>query len=489
VDPILEELSDKIKDVGGRVESIESKISSPDCPKETLEEFDGLTAQYEELTTKYRQREAEVTTSEDVNDRVKRARDIADATKKFQQDTFRNPNWNRNQQTRQLATYVDRPERHCADMGMAVAAWAMGFDPRAIDAEQIEACKRLGVNPAEKRFAPAQAMQRVEQYRISEEVLKMRGFGRASFSGEGFSTALGYADSRDETVLALTNRAPTFVATIATNMITYGGIMQSPISIETVGDYEDIIETYTNDQVVGRQIGEGQTIGANQNPTSGQITWKNWDYTSDDVTISQRQLRRTRMELPSWVSDQLGERLGRRISKDLSNGTGATQPYGIVAAAIAGARSVASLSAGAITYDDIHSSLTFGVDPVFRNNPGSGFMMSEDIMKYLMRIKDSYGRPMFNWGWEGGNKIRTLEGYPVFVNREMITTRATGDKPILFGDISKYKVVFRDSMIPTLIRDETTNRRVLTVIFTALVNFDAQLRNYGNCPLCYLQIA
>lgn len=487
MDEVLENLRDQIKTVSVEVESIEPQVSKADCPADVIARFDELTAKYGELTTQYRQREADVTTSEQVNDRAKRAREIADFGKKFEQDTFRNPNWNKSQ-TRQVAIYQDRADTFTQDLGIAVAAWANGSEPRELDEEQLRVCKQLGVNPAAKKFEAGKVMNRIDMHRISEKLLETKGYGRASYSADGFSTAIGYADSRDETVLGLTNRAPTFVATIATNMITYGGILQSPISIETVQDYEDIIETYTNDQIVGAQIGEGQTIGTNQNPSDGQIIWKNWDYTSQDVTISQRQLKRSRMELPGWVSEQLGERLGRRMSKDLSNGTGATQPYGIVPSTIAGLKNFTSLTVGAITYDDLHSGLTFAIDPIFRNGPGVGFMMSEPIMQYLMRIKDSYGRPMFNWGWEGGNKIRTLEGYPVYVNREMITTRATGDKPILFGDFSKFKVVFRESMIPTLIRDETTSRRQLLVIFTALVNFDARLRDYGNCPTGYITI-
>ena len=128
---------------------------------------------------------------------------------------------------------------------------------------------------------------------------------------------------------------------------------------------------------------------------------------------------------------------------------------------------------------------------MFRSGPGVGFMMSEPVLALLMNLKDLEGRPMFNIGWEGQGhtRIPTLDGFPVYVNREMITTYATGQKPILFGDFSFFKVVFRESPIPTLIRDETTSRRELKVIFTALINGDSRLQDYGNCPVAELRIS
>lgn len=487
---LLDQLSAEMKTHADVMTSLTDAIGKPDCSADDLAKFDEAQAKFQEAQVKHKEAEANYIGAQAREDRVRAAKLAAEYQVKFDDDTLRSPSY-----TRKIAKVSERQRKDPAAFNragnMAFAAWTLGGNPADIPAELVEACKELGVNPAATRFEPGQFISREMADATIMRALSANG-GRAHYEGAGFDAAYPstYADSRDDTTLGLTNQAPTFLAQIANNMVTYGGIMKAPISVETVQDFEDITETYVSDQNTGRQIGEAQTIGTNINPTDGNIVWKAFDYTSDDIIVTERQLERSRAGLPSWIGDALGERLGRRLSIEFTNGLGATNPHGIVKAAIAGGKNYATVATTpAIGYDDVHAGIIWTIDEAFRDGPGVGWMMSETIMIYLQTIKDLEGRPLLNWGWEGQGKRLTLEGYPVYINRQMITTHAQGQNPILFGDFSKYKVYFRKSAVPTLIRDDTTGRRQQKVYFTSLITCDARLRDYGNCPIAYMTVS
>lgn len=482
----VEQLGAELKTHAATIESLEAAVSKPDASAEDIARFDEATAKFAEVKGRYDALRAQLDNATLAGERAKRAKEIRDQTDKFNAETIQNPNWGREQ--RRTHDRMASDEGFYQDtVATAVNAWATAGLGEGFNDEQKQACITTRINPAKPRLDPGAVFNPRQLRHMAMCALQATG-SMANLDGAGYGAATGYADSRDNAALGFTNRGPEFIQQVATTMITYGGIMNAPITIETADHLAEIVETYVTDQVEGRQIGEGQTIGTNQNPTSKNLIWKYWKFTSDDITISDEQLQATRLVVPGWVWTQLGERLGRKFARDLTNGEAIVNPQGITVAATKGGKYFTSLTTNVIGYDDLHSGLPFAIDEVFRSSPAVGWMMSEPVMQYLMRMKDLEGRPMLNWGWEGMNRLRTLEGRPVYVNRNMITTYATTQKPILYGDYSKFKVVFRNSMIPTLIRDETTLRREGKTIFTALSLMDSRLVDYGNCPIAELRI-
>lgn len=483
-----QELHAEVQASAKTIASLKDAVAKPDCDPAVIEQFDEACAKHDEAKSAYLQSKASEDNATAAADRAKRAAEIEDWTGKFQTDTIQNPNYGR-EHRRAHDRMANDPEYRDDVTSMSLAAWGMGAMPTEIDADQREACKATAVNPFADRVNLAKVFGTRQSNRYFADAIRRSGSGAKFIAdGAGYQAAVGYADSRDDTVLGLTNRAPRFVEEIATTMITFGGILNAPITIMVEDHYEDVVETYVTDQTTGRQIGEGMDIGTNVNPSNASLTWKNWDYTSDDVIVTNRQIERSRANLPSWIFPQLGERLGRRLSIEFTNGAGAINPHGIVPAVTAGGKYFTSATTAVIGYDDLHAGLPFAIDEAYRNSPSVGWMMNEPIMQYLMRMKDLEGRPMLNWGWEGNNKSRTLEGQKVNINRNMITTYAQNHKPIIYGDFSYYVVIYRISALPTLIRDDTTYRRQLKTAFTALVNADGRLRNHGNCPLAELRI-
>jgi HK97 family phage major capsid protein len=66
------------------------------------------------------------------------------------------------------------------------------------------------------------------------------------------------------------------------------------------------------------------------------------------------------------------------------------------------------------------------------------------VLAYLSKLKDGNGKPIWdnsNQGVLGANSL-TIAGrqYPFTINQSMASAVATGNKTVLFGDFSKYKI-------------------------------------------------
>jgi HK97 family phage major capsid protein len=132
----------------------------------------------------------------------------------------------------------------------------------------------------------------------------------------------------------------------------------------------------------------------------------------------------------------LGERLGRLANSQLTVGVGTTAPQGIVVGSSAG-KTAASTTA--FTSDEIID-LEHSVDPAYRESPKAGYMFNDLVLAAIRKLKDGQG----NYLWQAGN-IRTgvpatLNGRNYVINQAMSSAFTTGQKLILYGDLSKYFV-------------------------------------------------
>lgn len=177
------------------------------------------------------------------------------------------------------------------------------------------------------------------------------------------------------------------------------------------------------------------------------------DNNSGDVTFGQRQLDAFAFATP-WVrvskeladdsifameallGDLLGERLGRLANAQLTTGTGTSAPNGIVTASTLG-RTAAS--ATAFTSDEIID-LEHSVDPAYRSSPRAAYMMHDQVLAAVRKLKDGLG----NYLWQAGNIQQgvpgTLNGRRYYINQAMSSAFTTGQRLILFGDLGKYFV-------------------------------------------------
>lgn len=167
----------------------------------------------------------------------------------------------------------------------------------------------------------------------------------------------------------------------------------------------------------------------------GQKLLDSYVYDTGMVKVPLELLQDSVFDIESLMTDLFGERLGRLANSVLTVGTGSSQPNGIVTASSAGKTAA---SATAITSDELLD-LFHSVDPAYRASPKARWMFNDATLLAIRKLKDGDG----NYLWQMGD-VRTAEpdtiwGKPYSINQAMVNA-ATGTKPIIFGDMSRYIV-------------------------------------------------
>ena len=152
--------------------------------------------------------------------------------------------------------------------------------------------------------------------------------------------------------------------------------------------------------------------------------------------------------METLVGELLGERLGREANLQLTLGDGTGDPQGIVTGSTA-ATTVALSSSAAFTADHLID-FYHELDPAYVGSPSQAFMMNNATLAAVRKLKTSNGDYVFtpSVGGPGGqlapDMAGTIFGVPVMINQAMVSmpssTQATGQRAILFGDLSKYYV-------------------------------------------------
>jgi HK97 family phage major capsid protein len=222
----------------------------------------------------------------------------------------------------------------------------------------------------------------------------------------------------------------------------------------------------------------GEIVGQNVPATLGETGFQNltldvFKYSSKKIAVPFELLQDSMFDIEGYINGLLALRIGRITSRHYTVGTGVGQPNGIVTAAAAGKVGAAG-STTSIGYDDFVD-LEHSVDPAYRSGPKVGWMMHDDSLKVVRKIKDGQGRPIFVPGYEQGNPAGApdrLLNRPICISQEM-PTMAANAKSILFGDLSKYLV--RRVMDLTLFRMADSN-----FILNGQIGFVAFNRQGGN---------
>lgn len=243
--------------------------------------------------------------------------------------------------------------------------------------------------------------------------------------------------------------APEYMQSLETAMKLYGGMRQVSTVIRTATG------ATMNFPTADATSEEGEIVGQNVPVTGGDVTFGNanmdvYKYSSKKIALPFELVQDSFIDIESYVQGVQGMRLGRITNRHHTVGTGTSQPRGIVTGAAAGRIGATGQTVNVI-YDDLVE-LEHSVDPVYRAQPGVGWMMHDDTLKVLRKLKDSNGRPIFVPGYEQGNPGGApdrLLGRPIYINQHM-PVMAANAKSILFGQFSKYLI--RDVMDLTIFR-------------------------------------
>lgn len=235
----------------------------------------------------------------------------------------------------------------------------------------------------------------------------------------------------------------------------------------------------------------GELLGENSDGSSssadlvfGQITMKAYKYSTKMIKASTELLEDSAIDLPGYIGDMFGSRIGRILNTHLTTGDNSSKPQGIITGATSGK---VSASTSATTFPEIID-LVHSVDPSYRNQPSARFMMHDNILLYLKKLTvgqtTTNARPL----WQPSYDVSappTIDGYRYLINQGMASSVATGNKIILFGDMKAYAIRLVNSY-----RLLTLRERYAEFDQTAWIGFmRADGRMLNSAALKYLRIS
>lgn len=227
-------------------------------------------------------------------------------------------------------------------------------------------------------------------------------------------------------------------------MVAFGGMLQvadvittsggEPLEFPTVDDTANSARKVAESTAMDDNAASGSSGDGGPNPTFSAMTLNAYKYTSDTILVPYELLQDSAFDIPGLLGRLMGERLGRTMNTEFTNGDGTGDANGIITAAATGKTAAA---AGDYTAKEIMD-LVHSVDPAYRGN--GQFMMHDAQINYIRQLTDAVvGQFLWQPGFQLGVPDRIL-GYPYTVNQDMEDETLTGDKVMIFGDLSYYKI-------------------------------------------------
>jgi HK97 family phage major capsid protein len=185
----------------------------------------------------------------------------------------------------------------------------------------------------------------------------------------------------------------------------------------------------------GSLTAAGSVLSENDPSFNSFVTLQSWKY-GGVIRVARELLEDTGVDLLGFLADEIGIGLGSSVNAALTTGTGTTQPLGISTAAGSGITGGTGVS-GAFTADNLID-LVYSLDTAARRRPGAGFQMNSASIAAVRKLKDNYGRYIFEPALSA-DKYDLLLGYNIYENPDLASP-ATGAKSVLFGDLASYYV-------------------------------------------------
>ena len=161
-----------------------------------------------------------------------------------------------------------------------------------------------------------------------------------------------------------------------------------------------------------------------------------YNYASQ-VRVSMQLLQDNAFDLNAFLVEAMGERIARATNAAFTNGTGSSQPQGIIAGSVAGNTAA---SATAISADDVLD-LIYSIDPAYRNKESFGLMAHNNVISAIraLGLGSNNDFPIFIPSMVAG-QLDKLFGHNIYYNNDMESSIATGKKTLLAADFSKFVV-------------------------------------------------
>ena len=272
-----------------------------------------------------------------------------------------------------------------------------------------------------------------------------------------------------------------FVNALEQALLSFGGVRQVADIIRTSSGNDLPWPTMNDTTNKGAILAEATTFGSSVDPVFASVVFKAFKYSSKPIIVSNELLQDSAFDLAAQIGGWLGTRIGRIQNDHFTTGAGTTLPKGLTVAGVVG-KAAASMTT--FTSDEVID-LVHSIDPAYR--PNSSFMFHDTVLASIRKLKESTTNA-YIWqpGLQNGVPDRLL-GYMFTVNQSMSSAFTTGQKLILFGDMSKYKI--RDVASIRLVRLDELFAATDQVGFIAFMRSDGQLLDAGTRPVKWLALA
>ena len=266
-----------------------------------------------------------------------------------------------------------------------------------------------------------------------------------------------------------------FVPELESALLQFSGVRQAATVIRTSSG-NDLPWPTDNDTGNRGVVLAESTQDSEQDITFSSLTLQAYKVTSKIIRVSVELIQDSAMPIGQVLGAALGTRLGRAMNYYGTVGTGSSQPNGVVTASTLG---VTAAAAAAVTFDEIYE-LAHSVDPAYRAN--ASWMLNDSTLLAIKKLKDSDNRYLWQSSTADGAPD-TIDGKPVIVNNDM-AEMATGEKTILFGDMSKY--IIREVQGISLVRLVERYADYHEEAYIAIQRWDGDLLDAGTNPVKHL---
>jgi HK97 family phage major capsid protein len=275
-----------------------------------------------------------------------------------------------------------------------------------------------------------------------------------------------------------------------------GQVLPHPTSNDTneawhiLGESSQILDQGTNQNYPTPGVLPTTDAG---NVSLGHVNLNAWKGSTGLIRVSLELLQDSAFDLQEYLTERFAERLGRGYEAYLTNGSGVSQPLGILPA-IASSGAVPITAAGSnpndglggtgtnsIGYPDLVN-LIHSVDPTYRR--GAKFMFHDNTLAHLKTRLDKYGRPL----WVPSvreSEPDTVAGYSYVINQSFPVIAASATVAA-FGQWSKF--VCRKVKELSILRLDERFADFGEVGFVGFSRIDSNLIDAGTHPLNTLQM-
>lgn len=339
---------------------------------------------------------------------------------------------------------------------IALTAWARSQLGMELSDRQMQACNEARVNPNADRF-------RVE-LSTTAELLQARNALQTKVPGKGGAWI-----------------APSFVRQLEQAQLEWGPMLQVADIMTTDTGVELPWPTFNDTGNEGELTSELKQVGDTSLSTAAML-FGSHEMTTGVITVSQASLQDSAFDLPSIIASAFGERLGKGQNRLLTLGNTPNAPRGIVPSATVGKETASSTALAAEEVIDlIHS-----VPKPYRNSPRFAIMANESVWLGLRKLRATNdGQFLWQPGLQQGMPD-TFYGKRVLENTHMEGTLAAGNRVMLAGDFSKYKVRQVRQMYLRRMTEKYADKNADG--FVAFIRFDGGLLDAGTHPIKCLRM-